>query len=155
MQDERSHAGLLFRSHFCLRQMLSPLLHEVRTHLQFAVDEVLPGANWCAPLPWCFGSQQYELAGKTSDFDLLVLAPEVVVERGIDIQAVIARRLCDKGVRRQHIKLQPLLQTLKWSDGKREVDVSLFIDRLGERTNSCDVFFAKFLQIAQRISFGD
>jgi hypothetical protein len=106
---------------------LTELLHEVKCHLQHAVDEVFPDSNWCVPLPWCFGSQKYRLTGPKSDVDLLVLAPEPIVEMGDDIRAILARRLCDRGLHHRSLSDMRPLQTLKWSDAKRDVEVRVLL----------------------------
>ena len=62
---------------------LTRLMRDVQSHLQHAVNEVFPAANWCVPLPWCFGSQKYRLTGPKSDVDLLVLAPDAIVEQAM------------------------------------------------------------------------
>ena len=72
----RSRFGLSYLEDLTMYEFtLSELLREVHCHLQHAVVEALPGTNWCAPLPRCFGIQQYLLADPTSDVELLVLAP--------------------------------------------------------------------------------
>ena len=108
---------------------LTELLTDVQWHLQSAVMELLPGSYWYAPFPFCFGSQRYRLAGPTSDVDLLVLAPDYLVEKSADIRAIMARRLCDSGVDRHSVKDQPQLHTLKWSDEGRGVEVSVLFNR--------------------------
>ena len=125
---------------------LSELLREVQCHLQHAVDEALLGANWCAPLPWRFGSQRYLLAGPTSEVDLLVLAPKALVEKGDDIRAIMARRLCDRGVQRHCVTDMPKLHTLKWSDAHRGVEVSVLFTHVARGPIIVTCFLRDFFE---------
>ena len=106
---------------------LTRLMRDVQSHLQHAVNEVFPAANWCVPLPWCFGSQKYRLTGPTSDVDLLLLAPDAIVEKGDDIRAILARQLCYRGVHHRALSDMRDLQTLKWVDVGRGFEVSVLL----------------------------
>ena len=79
--------------------VLRQLSKNVQSHLQSAVDKCFPENQWFAPVPWCFGSQLYSLASPSSDVDLLVLAPQAIVEQGDDIRAIMAHTLCAQHVR--------------------------------------------------------
>ena len=125
---------------------LARLLRDVQSLLQKAVDEVFPDANWCVPIPWCFGSQKYRLTGPKSDVDLLLLAPDAIVEKGDDIRAILARQLCYRGVHHRALSDMRDLQTLKWSDAGRGVEVSVLLTNraLGQIQVTC--FLKKFYE---------
>ena len=103
-------------------------MNEVRL-TELLTEVQLADSYWCAPFPWCFSIQRYCPVGPTSDVDVLVLAPDYLVEKSADVRAIMARRLCEWGVNRRSVKDQPQLHTLKWSDEGRGVEVSVLFNR--------------------------
>ena len=108
-----------------MRTLWEEMFVYIQGSLQHAVDALQPAEYWRAPLPRRFGSQEYGLSSPTSDIDLVVVAPASVVQRGDDIRAYMAGRLCNKGMDRKYIKDMREFQTLKWTDASLGVEVSI------------------------------
>ena len=103
---------------------------KVQSLLQLAVDEILPGNGWCVPVPKQFGSVAYGLSTLTSDVDLCILGPvDVIVARGDDLRALLARGLIDNGIPPWKVSDQRAPRTLKWSCEERGhfFDMSLLL----------------------------
>jgi predicted nucleotidyltransferase len=106
---------------------LERLSIELQECLQCAVQKICPDVLWLAPVPWLFGSRKYGLAGPTSDVDFLVVAPDAIADKSNDLRACLAGILRDAGVKRHALRDMKDLQTLKWTDSRRGVEVSLLL----------------------------
>ncbi len=99
--------------------MDAPSLYVLASVLQpdliSAVEKVIPRSSWRVPLPWCFGSRKYGLAGPSSDVGFLVVAPDAIAVERNDIRACLASILRGKGVKCNGLRDVKDLGTLKWS----------------------------------------
>ena len=99
--------------------MDGPSLYDLASVLQqdliSAVQKVIPRSSWRVPLPWCFGSRKYSLAGPSSDVDFLAVIPNDLAAKSHDLRASLAGILLDKGVLRNRLRGMKDLETLRWS----------------------------------------